>query len=87
MWAGPAFVPGAIAAALLVFGGYLLSLRAGLFVGDGIGRRGGIRHFDGHPEPVLITDLDGRAHRCKSPLPCAPGVGERARFQGRDATG
>ncbi len=59
LWAAPAFIPGALSAALLVFGGYLLSLRAGLFPADGIGG-GAIRHFDGYPEPVLISDLDGR---------------------------
>ena len=60
LWTGPAVIPGALAVSLLVFGGYLLSLQAGLFAAGAGDRAGALRHFDGHPEPVLISDLDGR---------------------------
>ncbi len=59
LWSGPAIIPGALAIALLVFGAYLLSL-SGLLAGEGREHLAGIRHFDGHPEPVFLTDLEGR---------------------------
>ena len=60
IWPGAAVVPGALAVSLLVSGGYLLSLRAGLPALVGGGRAATIRCFDGHGEPVLLTDLEGR---------------------------
>ncbi len=58
LWAAPPVVPGALAIALLVFGAYLLSIRAGLFAGAD--RVTGIDRFESHPEPVFISDLAGR---------------------------
>ena len=58
LWAAPPVVPGALAIALLVFGAYLLSIRAGLFAGAD--RVAGIDRFESHPEPVFISDLAGR---------------------------
>ena len=86
LWPGAAVVPGALAVSLLVFGGYLLSLRAGLpaLVGGGR-RRGTIRCFDGHGEPVLISDLEGRVLGA-NPAAFAPGSAG-ASPPGRRATG
>jgi two-component system, cell cycle sensor histidine kinase and response regulator CckA len=56
---GPEFLPGAIAVSALVFGGFLVTARAGRAIGR---RRAGsaeIAHFQGHADPVFITDLDG----------------------------
>ena len=60
IWADTPIVPGALATALMVFGGYLLSIRAGLLAGGGADRRFGIGHFESHTEPVFISDLKGR---------------------------
>jgi two-component system cell cycle sensor histidine kinase/response regulator CckA len=60
LWAGPVVVPGAIAVALMVFGSYRLSLRAGWLGAAVTDRAAGIRWFESHPEPVLLSDLDGR---------------------------
>ena len=60
LWTGPAVVPGALAVALMVFGAYLASLRAGWLRLGAADHALDIRHFDGQPEPVLLTDLDGR---------------------------
>ena len=57
LWTGPTVVAGALAVALLVVGGYLLVLRSRA---GALERDASIRYFDGHPEPVLLTDLDGR---------------------------
>ncbi len=54
LWTGPAVIPAALAVALIVVGAYLLALRIAPE------REPDIRHFDGHPEPVLLTDLEGR---------------------------
>ncbi|HRO11971.1 MAG TPA: ATP-binding protein [Amaricoccus sp.] len=54
LWSGSAIIPAALAASLLVCGGYLLSLRAGLLALPPA-RGAAIRSFDGHPEPVLLT--------------------------------
>ncbi|HYH45595.1 MAG TPA: ATP-binding protein [Thermoanaerobaculia bacterium] len=60
LWPGSTVVPGALAVSLLVFGGYLLSLGAGLFPPSRGDRGAAIRHFEGHPDPVLVSDLGGR---------------------------
>jgi two-component system cell cycle sensor histidine kinase/response regulator CckA len=60
LWSTPLVVPGALAIALLVFGGYLLSLRIRFFA-TLIGSRTGIaRCFDGYSDPVWVTDTEGR---------------------------
>jgi two-component system cell cycle sensor histidine kinase/response regulator CckA len=59
LWSGAAVVPAALAVALLLFGSFLMLLRAGLFVG-GSADRTGIGYFESHTEPVLVSDLDGR---------------------------
>jgi two-component system cell cycle sensor histidine kinase/response regulator CckA len=59
LWSGAAVVPAALAVALLVFGGFLMLLRTGLFAG-GSADRTGIGYFESHTEPVLVSDLDGR---------------------------
>ena len=59
-WTGSVAVPAALAIALLVFGGYLVTLRAGL---ARIGLRGPARlagFYEGHLDPVFVTDLSGR---------------------------
>ena len=60
LWGGPAVVPGALAIALLVFGAYLFALRLAPASGAAGWRRGALRHFESHTEPVFLTDLDGR---------------------------
>ncbi len=53
--------PAGVAAAVIVFGGYMLTQRAGLIDHDkGAGRRG-LPHFEACPDPVFVTDLQGRA--------------------------
>ncbi len=60
LWSAPAVVPGALAVSLLVFGSYLVSLRSGLFARVAGSGTEVARCFDGHPDPVLVTDIDGR---------------------------
>jgi two-component system cell cycle sensor histidine kinase/response regulator CckA len=60
LWSGPAVVPGALAISLIVFGGYLVSLRAGLLAAVAGEGATAIRGFEGHGEPVVISDLEGR---------------------------
>jgi two-component system cell cycle sensor histidine kinase/response regulator CckA len=57
LWTGPTVVAGALAVALLVVGGYLLVLRSGAGARE---REASVRCFEGHPEPVFLTDLEGR---------------------------
>ena len=60
LWSGSIVVPIAIAVALVVFGTYLLTLRAGLFTGASRRPRGGIAFFESDIAPVYVTDLGGR---------------------------
>ena len=63
VWTGPVAVPAALAVALLVFGGYLVTLRAG--VARLLAARSArlVRYYEDHPDPVLVTDLAGRIAR------------------------
>jgi two-component system cell cycle sensor histidine kinase/response regulator CckA len=58
LWPGSVAVPAALAVALLVVGGYLFSLRAGVL--RAIRRRRGISWYESHLDPVFVTDLEGR---------------------------
>ena len=73
-------VPGALAVALLVFGGYLaVAPRRPRSAAAPATARTGIRHFESHPEPVFVTDLDGRVARAQ------PGRPPQRRSLGRRA--
>ncbi len=69
----PAVLPAAVAVALIVFGSYLLSLRAGLVARTVARHATGIRWYESHPEPVFVTDLDGRL-RAANPAARSPGA-------------
>ncbi len=56
-WTGSVVAPTALAVALLVFGGFLVTVRIGA---PGAARPTGIEPFEGHTEPVYLTDLGGR---------------------------
>jgi two-component system cell cycle sensor histidine kinase/response regulator CckA len=58
-WSGAAAAPAGVAAGVVVFAGYLLAQRLGL-ARDRAAGRGGLPQFATCPEPVLLTDLDGR---------------------------
>ena len=55
-WTGSVVAPTALAVALLVFGGFLLTVRIGT---PRAARPSGIEPFEGHTEPVYLTDLGG----------------------------
>ena len=55
----PSSFPASLAVALLVFGAYLFTLRAGL-APAAADRRSGIGWFESHLDPVFVTDLAGR---------------------------
>ncbi len=55
-WPVSATIPAAVAIALIVFGACLLALP---LAGRLAQARTPIAHFDGHPEPVFLTDLAG----------------------------
>lgn len=59
-WGTRTVVPMAVAVALLVVGGYLLALQVGRLSRRHVDRRAEIAWFEGHPEPVAITDMEGR---------------------------
>jgi two-component system, cell cycle sensor histidine kinase and response regulator CckA len=60
IWRGPAVVPAAVAMAFLVFGGYLLALRARDAIRWRSRSEASLDWFENHSEPVALTDLDGR---------------------------
>jgi hypothetical protein len=60
VWSGSVAVPAALAVALLVFGGYLVTLRASV---AGLGALRSLqlaRYYESYFDPVLVTDLTGR---------------------------
>ena len=77
--------PSAVAAALLVFGLYLLALRGGAALAAA--GRHGIGHFESALCPVFVTDLAGHvlarnpAARDGDPLAAASGGAEAARYR------
>ncbi len=72
VWSGPVVVPTALAIALLVFGLWLAGLRlAGRLTGATAPDRR-IDFFEGHPEPVFVTSLDGAV---LARNPAAPATG------------
>ena len=60
VWTGWAAVPAALAVALLVFGSYLVTLRAGVARLRGVGAARLARYHEDSLDPVLVTDLGGR---------------------------
>ncbi len=72
VWTGSVVVPTALAVALLVFGGFLVTVRIGAPRANG---PSGIEPFEGHTEPVYLTDLGG------GPIAANPAAGA-ARFPG-----
>ncbi len=56
-WPAPTAIPVAIAVALIVFGAFLLALSLATRIRQG---RGPMAPFDGHLEPVFLTDRAGR---------------------------
>src|SRR5690606_17400645 len=56
-WSQPATIPSAIAVALIVFGAFLLTQPIAARLNSA---RRPLSRFDGHPEPVFLTDAAGR---------------------------
>lgn len=71
LWGGAEVLPRALAGAMLVFGGVLVTLR----ILRGVGRSdrdAAIAHYDGLGDPVFLTDLRGRVRARNA---AAPGRG------------
>ncbi len=59
LWQGSVVIQTALAVALIIFGIFLIAARSGLILGAHGTRSSEIGLFEGHGEPVCLTDLDG----------------------------
>jgi len=76
LWGDPGVAPTALAVTLIVFGGFLLTVRSGVPARIAEARRARIGHFDGDLAPVFVTDLTG-AVRAENPAARRTGPLER----------
>ena len=73
-WSGQLAAPAGVAAAVAVFGGFLAARRAGIGDGERRQRRSGVAWFATCPDPVFVTDLDGRPIAGNPAAGLAPGA-------------